>query len=120
MREIKLFVNKKITRKKFPFAKFDFCKEESVYLHYDPTHNNRYNNGLLCSIDNQAPYFEIPPPYLSLIDNNQSYKIFITESYQGTFKLYGKTKGNKVIIMIITEFEVTKEYSTIDELEPPF
>jgi hypothetical protein len=44
----------------------------------------------------------------------------MTESYQGTLKLYGKTKENKVLIMKITEFEVNKEYSTIDEIEPPF
>lgn len=120
MKEIKLYINKKITRKKFPFAKFDFSPENRVYLHYDPFSNNRINNGLVCSIDNQAPYFEIPPPYLSMIDHNQSYRIYMTESYQGTLKLYGKTKDNRVLIMKITEFEINKEYSTIDEMEPPF
>lgn len=120
MKEIALHINKHISKDEYPFAKFDFEPEEKVYLQCNQFIDEEINNGLVCSIDNQAPYFEIPVPFLNIVDETRSYQLFMTESSLGEFKLYGKTKDYHVIILTIMDKKITKEYTTIDEMEPPF
>lgn len=120
MREIILQINKHISKEEYPFAKFNFEPEEKVFLQCNQFIDDDINNGLICSIDDQAPYFEIPVSCLLIIDNTKSYQLFMTESSQGEFILYGKTKDYNVLIITITDKKITKEYTTIDEMEPPF
>ncbi len=78
-------------------------------------------DGLASNIDTDTNALdEIPVSCLQIIDNTKSYQLFITESSVGEFKLYGKTKDYHVIILTIMDKKITKEYTTIDEMEPPF
>lgn len=120
MREMELHINTSISKEKYPYAKFDFSAEEKVYLYFNPKNNAEINNGLVCSIDNQAPYFEIPLPFLNIIHENESYQLFMTGSFKGSIALYGKTYNDHVIIMTINKFKITRKFTTIDEMEPPF
>jgi hypothetical protein len=78
-------------------------------------------DGLALNIYTDTNAFdEIPLSCLQIIDDTKSYKLFMTESSLGEFKLYGKTKDYNVIILSITGKKISKEYTTIDEMEPPF
>lgn len=87
-----MHINNHISKEEYPFAKFDFDPEEKVFLKSNQFLDGKINNGLICSMDNQAQYFDIPVSLLQIIDNTKSYQLFMTESSVGAFKLYEKQR----------------------------